>query len=93
MSFKYLLFYLLIVNIIGFTVAAVDKLLAKKQKRRIKEKTLFLISFLGGALLEYASMRLFHHKTRHKRFMIGLPLIIVLQLAIILFGLYFGVLY
>lgn len=70
------------VSIVGFILPAVDKRRAKKDKWRIRESTLFLISALGGSVAMYISMRLFHHKTKHKRFMIGIPVIIVLQIAV-----------
>ena len=73
--------YLGIVNVAGFILPAVDKRRAKKDKWRIRESTLFIISALGGSVAMYISMRLFHHKTKHKRFMIGIPIIIVLQLG------------
>lgn len=86
MDIKDILLYLLwvylgIVNVAGFILPAVDKRRAKKDKWRIRESTLFLISALGGSVAMYISMRLFHHKTKHKRFMIGIPIIIVLQLG------------
>lgn len=86
MDIKDILLYLLwvylgIVNVAGFILPAVDKRRAKKDKWRIRESTLFLISALGGSVAMYISMRLFHHKTKHKRFMIGIPIIIALQLG------------
>lgn len=86
MDIKDILLYLLwvylgIVNVAGFILPAVDKRRAKKDKWRIRESTLFIISALGGSVAMYISMRLFHHKTKHKRFMIGIPIIIVLQLG------------
>ncbi len=80
----YLLFvYLGAVNVVGFILPAVDKRRAKKDRWRIRESTLFLVSIIGGSVAMYISMRLFHHKTKHKRFMIGIPVIIVLQAALI----------
>ena len=80
----YLLFvYIGVVNVVGFILPAVDKRRAKKDRWRIRESTLFLVSILGGSVAMYISMRLFHHKTKHKRFMIGIPVIIVLQAALI----------
>ena len=73
--------YLIVINIIGFILPPVDKRKAKKNKWRIRERTLFIVSALGGSIAMYISMRLFHHKTKHKRFMIGIPIIIVLQLG------------
>ena len=70
--------YLIIINIIGFILPPVDKSKAKKNKWRIRERTLFIVSALGGSVAMYISMRIFHHKTKHKRYMIGIPEIIVL---------------
>lgn len=94
MDIKDILLYLLwvylgIVNVAGFILPAVDKRRAKKDKWRIRESTLFLISALGGSVAMYISMRLFHHKTKHKRFMIGIPVIIVLQLGAVFAVWYF----
>ena len=75
-----MLVYLLIINLFGFVLAWADKQLAIHQKRRISEKSLFFVAFLGGAALMYISMCIFRHKTRHKRFMLGLPLITLLQI-------------
>ena len=81
--------YLIIINIIGFILPPVDKSKAKKNKWRIRERTLFIVSALGGSVTRYISMRLFHHKTKHKRFMIGIPAIIVLQLGAVFAVWYF----
>ena len=74
--------YFLIISFITFIITACDKIKAKKGKRRIPEKTLFLLAFLGGSISEYITMKLIRHKTLHKRFMIGLPVIIFLQLSL-----------
>lgn len=78
---KYLIFYLLFINFTAVAVCVADKIKAKKQKYRIPEKTLFLISFLGGGIGMYFAMRVTHHKTLHKRFMIGIPCIIIFQVV------------
>lgn len=70
-----------IISIIGFILPPVDKSKARKNKWRIRERTLFIVSALGGSVAMYISMRIFHHKTKHKRFMIGIPVIIILQLG------------
>ncbi len=93
MEFKYLLIYLLIINIISFVTAGLDKLLAIKKLRRISEKNLFLLSFLGGAAFMLLSMFLFRHKTKHKRFMVGLPAIIIFQLILIVLSVNNGIFY
>ena len=76
--------YFLIISLITAIITATDKYKARKGRFRISEKTLFLLAFMGGALSEYLTMRLIRHKTLHKRFMIGLPLIIILQLVAII---------
>lgn len=81
---KYLIYYLIFINVLSAIVCIADKIKAKHHKRRVSEKTLFVLSFLGGALFMYITMQLIRHKTLHKRFMIGLPLIIVLQIALII---------
>lgn len=73
--------YLIIINIIGFAMAFSDKRKAEKGKSRISEPTLFFVSLIGGSIGMYISMKKFHHKTKQKRFMVGIPLIIVCQLA------------
>lgn len=85
---NYLAVYLLLINIIAVIACAIDKLYAKKGWRRVPEMKLFIISFLGGALGMYVTMQLARHKTRHKRFMIGLPIIILLQATILIYVLH-----
>lgn len=84
-----LLIYLLIISLTGFILPAVDKYKAQHNKWRIPEKTLFIVSALGGSVAMYISMQLFRHKTKHKRFMIGIPLIIVAQIGIVILVWYF----
>ena len=76
--------YFLAVSLITAVVTATDKYKAKKGYFRISEATLFTLAAIGGALSEYLTMRLIRHKTLHKRFMIGLPLIIILQIIAII---------
>ena len=76
--------YFLAVSLITAVVTAIDKYKAKKGVFRISEATLFTLAAIGGALSEYLTMRLIRHKTLHKRFMIGLPLIIILQIIAII---------
>lgn len=82
--------YLLVINIAGFIMSAADKSAAKRHKWRVPEKDLFAVSLLGGAVGTYISMLLFRHKTKHKRFMIGIPLIIAAQLALLIFLIFEG---
>lgn len=82
---EYILSYLVVISIISVLICVYDKMAAKKHKRRISEKTLFLFSLVGGSVAMYVTMRLIRHKTLHKRFMIGIPLIIVLQCVAVYF--------
>ena len=75
------LIYIAVISLATAIITAIDKYKAKKGAFRISEATLFLMAILGGSLAEYLTMRCIRHKTLHKRFMIGLPLIMILQLA------------
>ena len=77
--------YLLAVNIATFLLYGIDKYKAKKNRWRISEATLLTMAAIGGSIGAWASMRLWHHKTMHKKFKYGIPLIIILQIA---FGVY-----
>lgn len=76
------LIYLAVINLVGFIITIVDKQKAKHRKWRIKESALFSVAILGGSVFMYIAMLLFHHKTKHKRFMIVIPVIIFIQLAL-----------
>lgn len=76
-----IIIYLILINITGFAVMGIDKWKARKQAWRIPEKTLFLISILGGSIGSIAGMYTFHHKTKHWYFVIGMPLILIVQVA------------
>ena len=86
-------FYLLtgmgIISALAVILTIYDKAAAKSGLWRIPEKVLMLIGFLGGATAMYAVMQLIRHKTKHKKFMIGLPVFIILHIIIILFYIYF----
>ena len=79
--------WLLLINLVTFLVFGLDKLKAKwKEKhestRRVPEKTLLLLSAIGGSLGALLGMRVFHHKTLHKTFRFGVPAILILQLMV-----------
>ena len=82
---KYLLLYLLIVNFFSAILTVVDKKRAEKNKWRISENSLIFSVVLGGAVAEYITMKVIHHKTLHKQFMTGLPVIIVFQFILIIY--------
>ena len=74
--------YLVIMNIIGLAVMGIDKSKAKRHAWRIPEKVLFLVSILGGSAGTWAGMYLFRHKTKHWYFVIGMPVIFFLHIAV-----------
>jgi uncharacterized membrane protein YsdA (DUF1294 family) len=73
--------YLLLVNLTAFLLMGLDKHRAKKDKWRIRERTLFLPVLLGGGVGGILGMKVFHHKTRHWYFRFGFPAILILELA------------
>lgn len=80
---KIILIYFAIISLIASIITILDKIFAKRDMWRISEKVLLILGLLGGALAEYITMRLIRHKTLHKKFMIGLPCIIILHIAVI----------
>lgn len=85
-----LLGYLLVINLVTFLVFGLDKWKAKRKVkkesvRRVPEKTLFLLSALGGSVGALLGMKAFHHKTLHKSFRFGIPAILILQIAAAVF--------
>lgn len=78
-------YYLILINIIGFILILVDKIKACKNKWRIKENTLIFISIIGGSIGELISMLIFHHKTKKNKFIIFIPLLIIIQSIIYLY--------
>lgn len=78
-----ILYYLLAVNIATFLLYGIDKYKAKKSKWRISEVTLLTMAAIGGSIGAWAAMRLWHHKTMHKKFKYGIPVIIIMQIALV----------
>ena len=77
-----ILYYLLAVNIATFLLYGIDKYKAKKNQWRISEATLLTMAAIGGSIGAWAGMRLWHHKTMHKKFKYGIPVIIIMQVAL-----------
>lgn len=77
--------YFIIMNAVGFILMGMDKRRAKKHAFRIPEATLFTIAVIGGSLGSIIGMYYFHHKTRHWYFVYGMPLILILQVALLVF--------
>lgn len=78
-----LLIYLIVMNIWGFIRMGQDKRYAKKSRQRVPEKQLFLVALLGGAVGGWIGMRVWHHKTKHRSFTIGIPLLIIFNAAVV----------
>lgn len=81
---KILLYYLIAINVVTFFVYGVDKLKAKKSKWRIPEATLLMLAVMGGSIGAWLGMKVWHHKTLHKKFKYGLPLILMAQVALVI---------
>lgn len=81
---KFFFPYFALITLVTVIVTVYDKLAAKKRpKHRVPEKTLLFFGILGGALGEYITMLLIRHKTQHKKFMIGLPVILIVQAVLV----------
>ena len=80
-----IIIYLVIINILGFFIMWLDKRKARKGSWRIPEKTLFIITALGGGIGTIAGMYTFRHKTQKLNFVIGLPLITILEIILIVY--------
>ena len=82
---RVLIYYLLGINLLTFFVYGIDKWKAKRDRWRIPEATLLMLAALGGSVGALLGMSVFHHKTKHKKFLIGIPLILLTQLALAYF--------
>jgi uncharacterized membrane protein YsdA (DUF1294 family) len=74
--------YLAFMNLLGVAIMGIDKHKAKAHAWRIPEKTLFLVSLLGGSIGTWAGMYMFRHKTKHWYFVVGMPMILFIQIGI-----------
>ena len=77
-----LAYYLLAINVVAFIMYGIDKYKAKKAKWRIPEATLLLLDVLGGSIGAWMGMKVWHHKTMHKKFKYGIPAILLIQIAL-----------
>ena len=82
------LIYLAVINVVTFFMYGVDKWKAKRSKWRIPEATLLGLAVLGGSVGAWLGMKVWHHKTLHKKFRYGVPAIIIVQIALICYFLY-----
>jgi len=86
---KTLLIYIVIINVFTFFIYGIDKWKAKNHRWRIPEDTLLSLAGAGGSLGALLGIYAFHHKTKHKKFTLGVPLILIIQL--ILLEVYYGI--
>lgn len=84
-----IIIYIAVMNIVGVAAMGIDKWKAKHHAWRIPEKTLFAISLFGGSIGTWAGMYLFRHKTKHLQFVVGMPLILVIQIVVAGYWLHF----
>jgi uncharacterized membrane protein YsdA (DUF1294 family) len=77
--------YAIVINVITLLMYGIDKWKAKHSKWRIPEATLLIMAAVGGSIGAWTGIKLFHHKTLHKKFKYGVPAILILQLTIIVF--------
>lgn len=82
---KLLIVYFTLINLITFVMYGVDKYKAKKSKWRIPEATLLWMAVIGGSIGAWIGMKVWHHKTLHKKFRFGVPVILLLQLAAVFY--------
>ena len=81
--FLYLLIYFALISLAAIILTLRDKSVAQRGKWRVKESTLLLVSALGGSVAMLLTMRAIRHKTQHKKFMWGIPVIIALQIVVV----------
>lgn len=84
---QFFIIYLVIINFLGFIIMGIDKLKAKRGSRRISENTLFMFTILGGGVGTILGIYIFRHKTKKKKFTVGMPIILIIE--VLLFILYF----
>jgi uncharacterized membrane protein YsdA (DUF1294 family) len=81
---KAIYIYLIIVNIIAFIIMGADKYKAHRHRWRISERSIFILGFIGGGFGVLFGMSVFRHKTKHLKFTLGIPAVVILN--IVMFG-------
>ena len=79
-----IIYTLLAFNLITFVIYGIDKLKAKKSKWRISEATLLLLALFGGSVGAWLGLKVWRHKTQHKKFYIGIPVLMVVHFALVI---------
>lgn len=83
------LIYLVVINVVTFFIYGIDKWKAKRSKWRIEESTLLWWAMLGGSIGALLGMKVWHHKTLHRKFTWGIPVILLAQLALVCIIVYY----
>lgn len=84
MFINFIILYFIIISLIAVIVTVTDKYKAVHHKWRISEAALLIISALGGGIAMYITMLLIHHKTQKLKFMLGIPVIVIIELILVL---------
>ena len=79
-----LLYYLIVINVVTSLVYGIDKWKAKQGSWRISEATLLILAIIGGSIGALLGMKVWHHKTMHKKFKYGIPLILFIQIVLLM---------
>jgi uncharacterized membrane protein YsdA (DUF1294 family) len=82
MKITYFTIYFIIINLITFSIYGLDKYKAKKHKWRISENMLMMLAAVGGFIGAFLGMRFFRHKTKHLKFVVGVPVIAVVWIIV-----------
>lgn len=82
---RYLIYYLLVINAATFIIYGIDKDKAKKAKWRISEATLLTMAAVGESIGAWLGMKAWHHKTQHRKFKYGVPIILLIQIALMIY--------
>ena len=82
---RYLIYYLLVINAATFIIYGIDKDKAKKAKWRISEATLLTMAAVGGSIGAWLGIKAWHHKTQHRKFKYGVPIILLIQIALMIY--------
>ena len=88
-NWRYVIIYLLVINVLGFMLMGIDKFKALKGYWRIPEKTLFIVTFLFGGFGTIIGMKVFHHKNKKWYFNIGFPVILISEIALAIYLIFF----
>ena len=87
-NIQIIIIYLLIINLLTYVTFGIDKLQSKSQKQRVSERTLWLLSLLGGTPLALIAMNQFRHKTKKLSFQAGMAVVLVIQGGLLYFFIY-----